>query len=102
MVQEWVSGRHSLSRHDSLSVLVPIAGPNDAPSAQTCPKLKINPPKFGHSPIIQPLPFSRKIGKKYDSFLTPILSVRYSPNKSKNIKNEEKAKDIVQDTYVKF
>jgi LPS-assembly protein len=31
----------------------------------------------------------KKIGKKYDSFLTPILSVRYSPNKSKNIKNED-------------
>ena len=31
----------------------------------------------------------RKIGKKYDQFLTPIFSVRYSPNKSKNIKNED-------------
>ena len=31
----------------------------------------------------------RKIGEKYNKFLTPILSVRYSPNKSKSIKNED-------------
>ena len=31
----------------------------------------------------------RKIGKKYDNFLTPIVSLRYSPNKSKDIKNND-------------
>jgi len=31
----------------------------------------------------------KKIGKKYNNFLTPILSTRYSPNKSKNIQNND-------------
>ena len=31
----------------------------------------------------------KKIGEKYDNFLTPIFSARYSPNKSKNMRNDD-------------
>ena len=41
----------------------------------------------------------KKEGIKFDSILTPILSARFSPNKSKDIKEIDSAMEVINEAW---